>query len=115
LVFVSSFFSGIFSGIGASFAGSLTAGAGGSGAGAAGAGGGGGGAGSSFLPHPARVIVKAKRVTADNETIFFPILSSPPFLLHQWKTILICAFYLITSPEIQGQSSAYYPHMDAFS
>jgi len=54
-------------------------------AGAAGAGaggGGGGGAGSSFLPHPANVSIKAKRVVPDNKTILFPILSSPPFPTH---------------------------------
>jgi len=86
--FFSSFFSGILSAGAASFIGSAAfvslAGAAASGAGAAGAGagGGGGGAGSSFLPHPAKLTVKAKSVTADNETIFFPILSSPPFPSH---------------------------------
>jgi hypothetical protein len=55
-------------------AGSLGAGAAG-----AGAGGGGGGAGSSFLPHPPKVRVKAKRAAPDNKTILFPILNSPPF------------------------------------
>jgi hypothetical protein len=73
LVFASSFFSSIFSGIGAaSFAGSLGA-AGGAGSAGAG-GGGGGGAGSSFLPHPTNVRVKAKSIIADNEMNFFPIL-----------------------------------------
>jgi hypothetical protein len=57
-----------------------SAGAGAAGAGAAG--GGGGGAGSSFLPHPANVSIKAKRVVPDNKTILFPILSSPPFPTH---------------------------------
>jgi hypothetical protein len=53
------------------------------GAGAAGAGGGGGGftTVSSFLLQPAKVRVKAKSVTFNNKTIFFPILSSPPFPL----------------------------------
>ena len=84
LVFASSFFSAGLSGIGAaSFAGSLGAAGGAGSAGAAGAGGGGGGgAGSSFLPHPTNVTVKAKRITADNETNFFPILDSPPFPSH---------------------------------
>jgi hypothetical protein len=58
------------------------AGSAGAGAGAAGAGGGGGGAGSSFLPHPAKIRVKAKRLAPDNRTILFPILSSPPFPTH---------------------------------
>lgn len=77
LVFASSFFSGIGA---ASFMGSpgLVSPAGGAGGSAgavgAGAGGGGGGAGSSFLPHPTNVRVNAKRVIADNETSFFPIL-----------------------------------------
>jgi len=89
LVFDSSFFSGIGA---ASFIGSAAfwspAGAAGSAggvagaAGSAGAGGGGGGAGSSFLPQPANVRVKAKRVVADSKTNFFPILDSPPFLSH---------------------------------
>jgi hypothetical protein len=84
LVFASSFFSAGLSGAGAaSFAGSLGAAGGAGSAGAAGAGGGGGGgAGSSFLPHPTNVTVKAKRITADNETNFFPILDSPPFPSH---------------------------------
>jgi len=92
LVFASSFFSIPLSGAGAaSFAGS--GGAAGSGAGAAGAGGGGGGAGSSFLPHPINVRVKAKRVIADNETSFFPILDSPPFPSHiLYYTVLIKQF-----------------------
>jgi hypothetical protein len=57
--------------------------AGAGGAGAAGAGGGGGGftTVSSFLLQPAEVRLKAKSVTLNNKTIFFPILSSPPFLL----------------------------------
>ena len=87
LVFPSSFFSGAFSAP-AGAAGSPAfisppagAAASGAGAGAAG-GGGGGGAGSSFLPHPANVRVKAKRVVPDNIMIFFPILSSPPFPSH---------------------------------
>ena len=87
LVFASSFFSSAgFSGIGAaSLAGSLGVAAAG-GAGSAGAaGGGGGGAGSSFLPHPTNVTVKAKSVTADNKTNFFPILDSPPFPSHILK------------------------------
>jgi hypothetical protein len=81
LVFASSFFSSIFSGIApASLAGSLGVAGGAGSAGAAG--GGGGGAGSSFLPHPTNVKVKAKSVTADNKTNFFPILDSPPFPSH---------------------------------
>ena len=51
-------------------------------AGAGAGGGGGGGAGSSFLLHPAKVRVKAKRVIPDKKMIFFPILSSPPFPSH---------------------------------
>jgi hypothetical protein len=57
----------------ASPAGGAAGSAGAEGAGA-GAGGGGGGAGSSFLPHPTNVRVNAKRVIADNETSFFPML-----------------------------------------
>jgi len=53
------------------------AGAGAAGAGAGG--GGGGGAGSSFLPHPAKVSIKAKRVVPDNKTILFPILKFTSF------------------------------------
>ena len=77
LVFDSSFFSGAGA---ASFMGSpgfcspAGGAAGSAGAVGAGAGGGGGGAGSSFLPHPTNVRVNAKRVIADNETSFFPIL-----------------------------------------
>jgi hypothetical protein len=84
LVFDSSFFSAGGSGAGvASFAGSLGVAGAADSAGAAGAGGGGGGgAGSSFLPHPTNVTVKAKRITADNETNFFPIVDSPPFPSH---------------------------------
>ena len=61
-----------------------------SGAGAAGAGaGGGGGGGSSFLLHPAKVRVKAKRVIPDNKMILFPILSFTSFpVTHLWKTVL---------------------------
>jgi hypothetical protein len=91
LVFASSFFSSAgFSGIGAaSLAGSLGVAAAG-GAGSAGAaGGGGGGAGSSFLPHPTNVTVKAKSVTADNKTNFFPILDSPPFPSHILKNLCL--------------------------
>ena len=66
----------------------------GAGAAGAGAGGGGGGAGSSFLPHPAKVSIKAKRVVPDNKTILFPILSSPPFPTHLWKTVLLDHFLL---------------------
>ena len=54
-----------------------SAGAGAAGAGAGG--GGGGGAGSSFLPHPANVSIKAKRVVPDSRTILFLIPRSPPF------------------------------------
>src|SRR4029077_5712188 len=71
--------------------------AGSAGAGAAGAGaggGGGGGACSSFLPHPANVSIKAKRVVPDNRMILFPILSSPPFPTHLWKTVLLDHFLL---------------------
>jgi hypothetical protein len=39
-----------------------------------GAGAGGGGAGASFLSQPATVTVKAKRVTAGSDTIFFIII-----------------------------------------
>jgi hypothetical protein len=108
LVFASSFFiSSFFSGI-ASFAGSAAfcspAGAAASGAGAAGAGGGGGGAGSSFLPHPTNVSVKAKRVIADNETNFFPILDSPPFPSHIFTTrLLLTNFYYTSLDEIQAE------------
>jgi hypothetical protein len=111
LVFASSFFSGAFSGAGAaSFAGSAdfcspagAAGAAGS-AGAAGAGGGGGGAGSSFLPQPTNVRVKAKRVIADNETNFFPILDSPPFPSHIFTThLLLTKFYYTSLDEIQAE------------
>jgi hypothetical protein len=66
----------------------------GAGAAGAGAGGGGGGAGSSFFPHPAKVSIKAKRVVPDNKTILFPILSSPPFPTHLWKTVLLDHFLL---------------------
>jgi hypothetical protein len=39
-----------------------------------GAGGGGGGAGVSFFSQPANVTAKAKRVTADSDTIFFIVI-----------------------------------------
>jgi hypothetical protein len=120
LVFVSSFFSMPFSGAGAaSLEGSEAfvspAGAGASGAGAAGAGGGGGGAGSSFLPQPTNVRVKAKRVIADNETNFFPILDSPPFPSHIFTALsVIFIFYRTCQIEIQAQlrsiSRAIWPH-----
>jgi hypothetical protein len=94
LVFASSFFSSIFSGIApASFAGSLGAAGGGAGsAGADGAGGGGGGAGSSFFPHPTNVTVKAKSITTDNETNLFTILCSPPFPSHSKLTFCLLVF-----------------------
>jgi hypothetical protein len=82
--FFSISFSGIFPGCSPGFV-SLAGGAGSVGAGVAGAGaggGGGGGAGSSFLPHPAKVSVKAKRDIPDNTIILFPILDSPPFPSH---------------------------------
>src|SRR6266436_5598772 len=52
---------------------------------------------SSFLPHPAKVSIKAKRVVPDNKTILFPILSSPPFPTHLWKTVLLDHFLLHNS------------------
>jgi hypothetical protein len=107
LVFASSFFSAAGLSIGAaSFAGSL-GGAGGAGStGAAGAGGGGGGAGSSFLPHPTNVSVKAKSVTADNETNFFPIIDSPPFPSHSLKNLfLLSHWYRTTERDIQAGSA----------
>ena len=106
LAFGSSFFSGAGA---ASFIGSpglvSPAGAAGSaGAAGAGAGGGGGGAGSSFLPHPTNVRVKAKRVIADNETNFFPILDSPPFPSHIFRTqSVVFIFYRTCQFEIQAQ------------
>jgi len=104
LVFASSFFSGAGA---ASFIGSpglvSPAGAAGS-AGAAGAGaGGGGGAGSSFLPHPTNVRVKAKRVIADNEISFFPILIH---LLSRHTSVILCLLsilYRTCRSEIQAQ------------
>jgi hypothetical protein len=83
LVFPSCFFSiGFSPGFSPAFSGaagspafcSPPAGAGSAGAAGAGAGGGGGGGGSSFLPHPAKDKVNAKRAIADTDTIFFPIL-----------------------------------------
>jgi hypothetical protein len=112
LVFPSSFFSiglsGAFSGIAAPVSAgfwSPPAGAADSaGAGAAGAGGGGGGAGSSFLPQPAKVRVKAKSVTLDNKTIFFPIFSSPPFPSHiSQKQLLLSSFYCTSRQYFQGE------------
>jgi hypothetical protein len=79
-------------------AGSLGAGAAG-----AGAGGGGGGAGSSFLPHPPKVRVKAKRAAPDNKTILFPILNSPPF--PSQKPFLLVPFITQVSPELQAISA----------
>jgi hypothetical protein len=80
-------------------------------AGAAGAGaggGGGGGAGSSFLPHPAKVSIKAKRAVPENKTILFPIpkftsfpdtADGKPFLLDNFLLHNSCslarAFYPI--------------------
>ena len=108
LVFDSSFFSGS----GAAPVAGCSAGAfisplgaaGSAGAGAAdsagAAGGGGGGAGSSFLPHPPKVRVKAKRVTPDNKTILFPILNSPPF--PSQKPFLLVLSITQVSPELQA-------------
>lgn len=104
LVFASSFFSAGLSGAGAaSFEGSLAAAGGAGSAGAAGAGGGGGGgAGSSFLPHPTNVTVNAKRITADNETNFFPILDSPPFPSHISKPLSVSKLYRTCELDIQA-------------
>jgi hypothetical protein len=76
--------------------------AGSAGAAGAGAGGGGGGAGSSFLPQPTNVKVKAKRVTADNDTSFLPILSSPPFPSHL-NLCLLSILYRTCGFKIQAQ------------
>jgi hypothetical protein len=108
LVFASSFFSGIGA---ASFMGSagLASPAGGAagsaGAVGAGAGGGGGGAGSSFLPHPTNVRVNAKRVIADNETSFFPILIH---LLsrHTFTNLCVKILYRTSRREFQAQMPA---------
>jgi hypothetical protein len=108
LVFGSSFFSGIGA---ASFMGSpgLVSPAGGAagsaGAVGAGAGGGGGGAGSSFLPHPTNVRVNAKRVTADNETSFFPMLIH---LLsrHTFTNFCVKILYRTSRREFQAQMPA---------
>jgi hypothetical protein len=100
-VFPSSFFSIPFSGIApgcspglvspaGGAAGSVGAGADGAGAG----GGGGGGAGSSFLPHPAKVSVKAKRDIPDHTTILFPIVGSPPFPSHISGKLFYCDFFI---------------------
>jgi hypothetical protein len=70
-------------------AGSVGAGVAGAGAG----GGGGGGAGSSFLPHPAKVSVKAKRDIPDKTKILFPILGSPPFP-HTTGKLFYCDFFI---------------------
>jgi hypothetical protein len=78
------------------------AGSAGAGAAGAGAGGGGGGAGSSFLPHPAKVSIKAKSVVPDIKTILFPILSSPPFPTQLWKTVLLDNFYCTSPAAFQG-------------
>src|SRR4029434_2009444 len=78
-------------------------GAAGAGAAGAGAGGGGGGAGSSFLPHPTNVKVKAKRVTADNKTNFFPILDSPPFPSHFKRIYPLRNLYRTCRLEIQAR------------
>jgi len=107
LVFVSSFFSGAAGAGDVSFIGSPAfvspAGAAGSaGAAGAGAGGGGGGAGSSFLPQPTNVKVKAKRVIADNDTSFLPILSSPPFPSHL-NLCLLSILYRTCGFKIQAQ------------
>jgi hypothetical protein len=58
---------------------------------------------SSFLLQPANVRVKAKRVTADNDTSFFPILSSPPFPSRICgKLFWLGFFYRISLPDLQG-------------
>jgi hypothetical protein len=99
LVFPSSFFSIPFSGMAAPPSAGFcspagAAGSAGAGAAGAGAGGGGGGAGSSFLPHPAKVSVNAKRVIPDNTTNLFPILGSPPFPSHISGKLFYCAFFI---------------------
>jgi hypothetical protein len=75
------------------------------GAGAAGAGGGGGFTTvSSFLLQPANVRVKAKSVTLDNKTIFFPIFSSPPFPSHICRELLVMSsFYYISLADFQAE------------
>jgi hypothetical protein len=113
LVLPSSFFS-----IPVSFAGSPAfcsppAGAAASGAGAgvgsAGAGaGGGGGGGSSFLPHPAKVRVKAKNVINDNEIIFLPILRFTSFpVTHLANLFWLSLLYCTSLSDFQGQRQNY--------
>jgi len=115
LVFPSSFFSMPFS-IGASFAGSPAfcsppagAAASGAGAGSAGAGaGGGGGGGSSFLPHPAKVRVKAKSVINDNEIILLPILRFTSFPVTHLANLCWLGFlYRTCFSDFQGQKQNY--------
>jgi hypothetical protein len=79
--------------------------AGSAGAVGAGAGGGGGGAGSSFLPHPTNVRVNAKRVIADNETSFFPMLIH---LLsrHTFTNFCVKILYRTSRREFQAQMPA---------
>ena len=78
LVFDSSFYLGAVAGGGVTSPGLSAPPGDGVGSGA-GAGDGGGGAGTSFLSlQPANVIAKAKRATADRDTIFFIVVSSFP-------------------------------------